>query len=253
MVGATYHASQRSPWLSNVIVSMARLRDGRGQRMCSGLLRRLRSVRLWSEVVAQQESQRAPRPRPGAGHARQHSHVTGPFFHGTRSALSVGDELVAGRGSNFQTGRVSNNIYFADVLETAVWGAELATALAAAVDDAGPADRGRVYVVEPSGPFEDDPNVTDKKFPGNPTGSYRSRHPLRVVGEAHRLEGPFDPRCSTRCWPHSRSCASRDSTSSRTSGGLNRSGGGAVLALEEQQRAARRRSRRRSTTRPMTT
>jgi rifampin ADP-ribosylating transferase len=105
------------------------------------------------------------------------AHVEGPFFHGTRFALQVGDELVAGRGSNFQEGRVSNNIYFTAVLETAVWGAELSTALA------GQGEPGRVYIVEPTGPFEDDPNVTNKRFPGNPTKSYRSRHPLRVVGE----------------------------------------------------------------------
>lgn len=104
-------------------------------------------------------------------------HIVGPFYHGTKSALAVGDELVAGYGSNFQERRVSHNIYFTAVVETAVWGAELATALA------GGGERGRIYVVEPSGPFEDDPNVTNKKFPGNPTESYRSRHPLRVVGE----------------------------------------------------------------------
>ncbi|WP_308426397.1 NAD(+)--rifampin ADP-ribosyltransferase [Nakamurella endophytica] len=103
--------------------------------------------------------------------------MPGPFFHGTRVALAVGDELVPGRESNFQRGRVSNNVYFTSVLETAVWGAELAAALAR---DGRP---GRIYVVEPSGPFEDDPNVTDKRFPGNPTRSYRSRDPLRVVGE----------------------------------------------------------------------
>jgi rifampin ADP-ribosylating transferase len=103
--------------------------------------------------------------------------VQGPFFHGTRWPLAVGDELVPGRDSNYQAGRVSNNIYFTTVLETAVWGAELATALG------GTGERGRVYVVEPTGPFEDDPNVTDKKFPGNPTRSYRSRSALRVVGE----------------------------------------------------------------------
>jgi rifampin ADP-ribosylating transferase len=103
--------------------------------------------------------------------------VQGPFYHGTNAALEVGDDLVPGRGSNFQRGRVSNNIYFTALLETAVWGAELATALA------GSSERGRIYVVEPSGPFEDDPNVTDKKFPGNPTRSYRSRSPLRITGE----------------------------------------------------------------------
>lgn len=105
------------------------------------------------------------------------AHVEGPFFHGTVAELAAGDELVPGFGSNFQRGRVSNNIYFAAVLETAVWGAELAEALA------GDGRRGRVYVVEPTGPFEDDPNVTNKRFPGNPTRSYRSRHPLRVVSE----------------------------------------------------------------------
>jgi len=104
-------------------------------------------------------------------------HVTGPFFHGTKAALAVGEELVAGYGSNFQEGRVSNNIYFTSLVDTAAWGAELATALA------GSDERGHIYVVEPLGPFEDDPNVTDKKFPGNPTQSYRTHHGLRVVGE----------------------------------------------------------------------
>ena len=112
--------------------------------------------------------------------------VEGPFFHGTKAVLAVGDELSAGYGSNFQAGRVSNNIYFTAALETAVWGAELSTALA------GQGGRGRIYVVEPSGPFEDDPNVTDKKFPGNPTRSYRSPYPLRIVGEVADWQG-HDP------------------------------------------------------------
>jgi rifampin ADP-ribosylating transferase len=111
------------------------------------------------------------------------AHVAGPFFHGTRAVLVPGDELVAGRASNFQAGRVSNNVYFTARLETAVWGAELSTALAAT------GERGHVYVVEPLGPFEDDPNVTDKRFPGNPTESYRTRHPLRVVGEVEDWAG----------------------------------------------------------------
>jgi Rifampin ADP-ribosyl transferase len=113
----------------------------------------------------------------------RYEHIEGPFFHGTKVALEAGDELVPGYGSNYQAGRVSNNIYFAAALETAVWGAELATALA------DTSDRGRIYLVEPTGPFEDDPNVTDKKFPGNPTRSYRTRHPLRVVGEVEDWEG----------------------------------------------------------------
>ena len=114
------------------------------------------------------------------------AHVAGPFFHGTRSVFAVGDELVPGFGSNFQAGRVSNNVYFTALVDTAAWGAELASALA------GSAERGRIYVVEPLGPFEDDPNVTDKRFPGNPTQSYRTRSPLRVVGEVDDWEG-HDP------------------------------------------------------------
>lgn len=110
-------------------------------------------------------------------------HVEGPFFHGTRSALEVGEELVPGRGSNFHEGRTSSFIYFSALVETAVWGAELATA------QAGIDERGHVYVVEPIGPFEDDPNVTNKRFPGNVTQSYRTRDRLRVVREVETWEG----------------------------------------------------------------
>lgn len=110
-------------------------------------------------------------------------HVRGPFYHGTKHSLEVGDQLVPGHGSNFQEGRASNNVYFSALVETAVWGAELATALA------GDDERGHIYVVEPTGPFEDDPNVTNKKFPGNITQSYRTRHPLRVVREVRTWEG----------------------------------------------------------------
>ena len=110
-------------------------------------------------------------------------HVTGPFFHGTARSFVVGDELVAGRRSNFQAARVSNHVYFSALVETAVWGAELATSLT------GSDERGHVYVVEPTGPFEDDPNVTDKRFPGNITRSYRTKHPMRVVGEVGDWEG----------------------------------------------------------------
>jgi hypothetical protein len=111
------------------------------------------------------------------------AHVEGPFYHGTKSTLDAGTELVAGYESNFQQGRVSNNIYFTALVETAAWGAELASALA------GDGDRGRIYVVEPLGPFEDDPNVTDRRFPGNPTQSYRTRHAVRVVAELESWQG----------------------------------------------------------------
>ena len=111
------------------------------------------------------------------------SHIDGPFYHGTKTAFEIGDELVPGYGSNYQQGRTSNNVYFSTILETAVWGAELAAALA------GNGERGHIYLVEPTGPFEDDPNVTNKKFPGNITKSYRTRDPLRVVGEVTDWDG----------------------------------------------------------------
>jgi rifampin ADP-ribosylating transferase len=110
-------------------------------------------------------------------------HITGPFFHGTKTVFSDGELLVSGHQSNYREGRTSNHIYFAAMLEPAIWGAELATALA------GSNERGHIYLVEPTGPFEDDPNLTDKRFPGNVTQSYRTRHPLRVVEELHTWEG----------------------------------------------------------------
>src|SRR6476646_3151816 len=97
----------------------------------------------------------------------------GVYLHGTKADLAVGDLLVPGRRSNFDEGRTLNHVYFTATLDAAVWGAELAAGQ-------GP---GRIYLIEPSGAFEDDPNVTDKKFPGNPTQSFRSREPLTVVGE----------------------------------------------------------------------
>ncbi|MFE1590000.1 NAD(+)--rifampin ADP-ribosyltransferase [Streptomyces sp. NPDC058737] len=97
----------------------------------------------------------------------------GPFFHGTKADLRVGEHLTAGFPSNYRPEIVMNHIYFTALRD----GAGLAAELAAG--DGEP----RVYVVEPTGEFENDPNVTDKKFPGNPTRSYRSKEPLRVVAE----------------------------------------------------------------------
>ena len=111
-----------------------------------------------------------------------YQHVTGPFFHGTTSELDVGDELTPGHGSNYHDGRVANHVYFAALLEPAIWGAELALALV------GGTGREHLYIVEPTGPFEDDPNVTNKKFPGNVTQSYRTRHPMRIIGEVQSWE-----------------------------------------------------------------
>ena len=98
---------------------------------------------------------------------------TGPFWHGTKADLGAGDLLGPGWRSNYGAGRPASWVYFAATLEAAIWGAELAEG----------AGRERVYVVTPTGPFEDDPNLTDRQFPGNPTRSYRSRDPLRIVGE----------------------------------------------------------------------
>lgn len=100
-------------------------------------------------------------------------HESGAYLHGTKADLNVGDLLVPGRESNFEAGRIMNHIYVTQTLDAATWGAELAPG-------DGP---GRIYLVEPLGELEDDPNVTDKKLPGNPTRSYRSRQPVRVVGE----------------------------------------------------------------------
>ena len=98
---------------------------------------------------------------------------TGPFYHGTKADLQVGDLLTPGGSSNYKSELVMNHIYFTAIAN----GAGLAAALA---NGDGPE---RVYIVEPTGDFENDPNVTDKKFPGNPTRSYRSAAPLKIVGE----------------------------------------------------------------------
>jgi len=95
------------------------------------------------------------------------------YFHGTKADLQIGDLLTAGFRSNYRPEIVMNHIYFTALPD----GAGLAAELAAGGGEP------RVYIVEPTGAFEDDPNVTDKKFPGNPTRSYRSSEPLRIVGE----------------------------------------------------------------------
>ena len=110
-------------------------------------------------------------------------HVQGPFFHGTNVVLEIGGRLVPGHPSPYDPDRVSNHVYFSALLEPAVWAGELAMALA------GSEERGRIYVVEPTGPFEDDPNVTNKKFPGNVTQSYRTRHPMRIIDELQTWRG----------------------------------------------------------------
>lgn len=110
--------------------------------------------------------------------ATVHSPFQQTYFHGTRADLKLGDLIEIGFNSNFGE-RNAKYIYLTATLDPAVWGAELALG----------EGRERIYLVEPTGPIEDDPNLTDKKFPGNPTKSYRSKHPFKVVGEITIWQG----------------------------------------------------------------
>ena len=101
------------------------------------------------------------------------------FYHGTRADLKPGDLIAPGHSSNYGARRQASWVYLTATLDAAIWGAELARG----------DGRGRIYTVEPTGPIEDDPNLTDKRFPGNPTLSYRSAEPLRVTGEVAEWEG----------------------------------------------------------------
>lgn len=101
------------------------------------------------------------------------------FSHGTKADLKPGDLMEPGYNSNYGKRKKAAYIYLTATLNAATWGAELALG----------EGRGRIYVVEPTGPIEDDPNLTDKKYPGNPTKSYRSRDPLRVMGEVTDWQG----------------------------------------------------------------
>ncbi|EFK34867.1 Rifampin ADP-ribosyl transferase [Chryseobacterium gleum] len=111
---------------------------------------------------------------------KNHPSDKGPFYHGTKADLKVGDLLTAGGNSNYQSDLKMNHIYFTALVN----GAGLAAALAKGED------KERVYIVEPTGNFENDPNVTDKKFPGNPTRSYRSEMPLKIIGEVTEWTRP---------------------------------------------------------------
>jgi rifampin ADP-ribosylating transferase len=101
------------------------------------------------------------------------------YYHGTKADLKTGDLIEIGFSSNYGTKRKAKYIYLSATLEAATWGAELAFG----------EGKERIYIVEPTGPIEDDPNLTDKKFPGNPTKSYRSQHPFKVIGEVSEWKG----------------------------------------------------------------
>lgn len=102
-----------------------------------------------------------------------------PLFHGTKASLKLGDLIEPGFNSNYGTRKQAIFVYLTATLDAAIWGAELALGEGS----------GRIYIVEPLGPIEDDPNLTDKKFPGNPTKSYRTRNPIRVIGEITDWQG----------------------------------------------------------------
>jgi rifampin ADP-ribosylating transferase len=101
------------------------------------------------------------------------------YYHGTKADLQIGDLIAPGYSSNYGKRKQAAFVYLSATLEAAIWGAELAAG-------SGP---GRIYIVEPTGSIEDDPNLTNKRFPGNPTKSYRSRDPFRVVGEVKEWVG----------------------------------------------------------------
>ena len=101
------------------------------------------------------------------------------FYHGTKAGLNAGDLIAPGYNSNYGSRNKAKYVYLTATLDAAIWGAELALG----------EGHGRIYIVEPTGPFEDDPNLTDKKYPGNPTKSYQTKQPLRVIGEVSKWEG----------------------------------------------------------------
>ncbi|HLP94636.1 MAG TPA: NAD(+)--rifampin ADP-ribosyltransferase [Saprospiraceae bacterium] len=109
------------------------------------------------------------------------------YFHGTKADLAVGDLIEPGYQSNYGDRKNARYIFLSATLDAAIWGAELAFG-------DGP---GRIYLVEPTGLIEDDPDLTDKKFPGNPTMSYRSMHPFRVVGEVSKWDGHPEDQVQT--------------------------------------------------------
>ena len=112
-------------------------------------------------------------------HTTQAEQSTEKFYHGTKAFLKQGDLIEPGFNSNYGQRNKAKYIYLTATLDAAIWGAELS--LGEGV--------GRIYIVEPNRPFEDDPNLTDKKFPGNPTKSYRTKSPLRIIGEVIDWQG----------------------------------------------------------------
>jgi len=109
------------------------------------------------------------------------------FYHGTKADLKPGDQIGPGYSSNYGQRKKASYVYLTATMDAAVWGAELALG----------AGHGRIYIVEPTGPIEDDPNLTDKKFPGNPTKSYRTKDPLTITGEITDWQGHPEEQLNT--------------------------------------------------------
>ena len=128
------------------------------------------------DSIVRQRSRTVMRVEPDGSHEHLRSQR---FYHGTKADLKPGDLIEPGNNSNYGKRKRAAYVYLTATLNAATWGTELAVG-------EGP---GRIYLVEPTGPIEDDPNLTDKKYPGNPTKSYRTRDPLRVTDEVMDWQG----------------------------------------------------------------
>jgi rifampin ADP-ribosylating transferase len=164
-----HNASDKLAWLETALRHALRINDDSVKSALSSLYAGI--ARCHEDL---NEPDQAKRNRDLATRLEDKPSDTGPFYHGTKADLQVGDLLVAGGNSNYKPDLKMNHIYFTAMVN----GAGLAATLAKGDG------RERVYIVEPTGAFEHDPNVTNKKFPGNPTRSYRSQAPLKIIGEA---------------------------------------------------------------------
>ena len=160
--------SERLKWLETALQLAQRINDEAVQSALASLYSNI--AKCYEELS---DPETAKRNHELAASFNSKPSDKGPFYHGTRADLRVGDFLRAGAGSNYKPGLKMNHVYFTALVN----GAGLAAGLAKGDG------RERVYIVEPTGDFENDPNVTDKKFPGNPTRSYRSQAPLKIIGE----------------------------------------------------------------------
>jgi rifampin ADP-ribosylating transferase len=164
-----HHAADKLKWLEAALQCALRINDDSVKSAFPSLYAHIAQCH-----EALNEPEQAKKNHALAARLADELSDKGPFYHGTRADLQTGDLLTAGGSSNYKPDLQMNHIYFTALID----GAGLAAALAKGEGHE------RVYIVEPTGRFENDPNVTDKKFPGNPTRSYRSESPLKIVGEA---------------------------------------------------------------------